>query len=229
MASVRRATNLEVEWIGTGEPGFDRPGVGARRGRRLLVLAAGVLAAVVAVAIVTDRAESARGAQVESPAVVTTSAEFRAWRVLTPLDGSRRDGWPRPMVSVGDDICFGFENDAIGAPVRPSLARCVDRAELPPLGPSQVVSLVTVRSGRDVWHVLMTAEPVSSIEFRTSADGRVDDDRIHVDGRIVAARLATAEPIVELAWTIGRTETRCAPPGDVALDGRFCPLPAFNR
>lgn len=218
--SVRTATGPSVEWIDAADAGRGRPTGSPLRAQRLAALIA--LAVIVAlVVLVVDRDGPLQGAQVDVPPYHLANAEDHEWRLLSTVDGSVRSGWPQPMISIGDEICFGFANEALVA--RPSLGRCVDRAAIGTLEDHQLASMLTVSSGFDAWHVLLFAAPVTSIEVRTSGGDRIGGDRIHVDGTTVALRLAVADPLGALTWKHGRLVVRCEPPADAVETGRLCP------
>lgn len=215
---MRTATNPAVEWI---DATTDEP----RRPGSLAAAAFVLLAVVVLVALLVDRDPPSSGSQVASVPVTLSSAAGRPWQLLPAVDGSTRDGWPRPMIASGVDVCFGFENLAFPPPPRPSLARCVDRAAIGRLDADQLVSLMTVRSGFDVWHVLLTGTPATAVDVRTVTGEPLDESRVHIEGPFVALRLPLSDPVDRLEWSAGRTVVRCVPPGDPNQDGRFCPAP----
>lgn len=219
--NVRTATNSDVEWIDARADEARRPRVTSGTAR-WLTTAGVVVVLVLVVAFGTNHDSPGAGTQLPSPAVAIASAEGRQWRRLPALDGSTREGWPHPMIAAGAEICFGFENDAIRPP-RPSLARCIDRGDVGELDEQRLVSLVTVRSGRDVWHVLWMSAPPVAFDLRTVDGSPIDEGRIHIDGAFVALRLAETEPVGELTWRVGRTTTRCVPAIDLNDTGRFCP------
>lgn len=225
---MSRRADLDIEWIGpdaalpladAAAPPADAP---MRRARRAAVMAMVVgLGVVVVVLAIGGGREPQAGTQEISPAVTIASGASQPWVALHTVDGSTRDGWPRPMIARGPDICFGFENFGV-APARPSLARCADLAGASP-DHDQLVSLMTIRSGLDVWHVLMMGAPVDSVELRTAAGGVIDGARIHIDDDIVALRLPTADAVMTMSWRSGGVVTMCDAPADAVATGRFCP------
>lgn len=131
------------------------------------------------------------------------------------------------MISRDEGFCFGFENDVFGEPPRPSLARCVDPSTLPPLDSHQIVSLMTIEAGVDVWHVIVVPRPLSKLAL-TSGDradiaALVAADRIHIDGEVAVLRLERSSNIYAIEWRSGRTGVRCVPSEDAVLTGLLCP------
>ena len=189
------------------------------RVRRVVTIGLIAGALLLVILILSDSTAAQPGTQPASPVVRIKAADTQQWSVLTPEDGTTRDGWPRPMLATGDEVCFGFENGAL-RPSRPSLARCVVIET--PLAPDEIISLVLVEAGLDVWHIVMTGTSVSSIELTTTSGTAVADGRIHIADDVVVLRLARDSPLREIAWTSGRTTVACEPLGDSIETGRFC-------
>lgn len=205
---------------GTVDPRADRP----RRARPLAALAVAVvvvLAVVVAIADRTDR----DGVQPASPEWGVRAADTQAWELFPTLAGTYRQGFPRPMVAVDGAVCFGLENTALGAPPRPSLARCVDRDRIPDVPEHGIVSLIANASGLDTWHILLAGASWDDPVLSTVGGATVPGDRIHIADRVVALRLEVAEPLATISWSIGRVRVHCDVPSDGHVTGRFCPAP----
>jgi hypothetical protein len=147
----------------------------------------------------------------------------RVWVELTPSNGQVREGWPPPMISRGELVCFGFGRLDFERPTRPTLARCVDAANIPDLPANGLVSLIMVEAGTDTWYLLAAGADVDSVTLTDRNGAAVDAERIHVDDELIALRLGRAVELSELSWIVGRTRMLCAPSPDAARTAEFCP------
>ncbi|MGI9645848.1 MAG: hypothetical protein ACR2O6_11120, partial [Ilumatobacteraceae bacterium] len=193
-----------------------------RRHPLVLVVAVAVVAAVVVFTVGGDDRPEESGEQLAGPTARIAGAGNRPWVEVIPQSGEPREGWPPPMIARGTEVCFGFGRVDFGPPTRPTLARCVEAAEIPEPPANGLVSLVVIDAGNDAWHLLLAGGDVDSAGL-TAADGtEIDPERVHVDGDLLALRLSRTVDLADLSWIVGRARIRCAPPAGAAVSGQFC-------
>lgn len=202
------------------EPAGDRPWI--RRHPLVVVAAVAVAVAIAVFAVGGGSRPEEPGQQLAGPTARIAGAGNRAWIELIPESGAPREGWPPPMIARGTEVCLGFGRVDFGPPTRPTLARCVEETAIPELPANGLASLVVVDAGADAWHLLATGGEVDSASVTDFRGNDIELERIHLDGDLVALRLARGVELSDLSWIIGRTRIRCAPPAGAAVSGRFC-------
>lgn len=195
-----------------------------RRTRRrigALILGALIVAGVALLALGGSPRPELDGVQRPSLDATVGDPGDREWVWLTPVDRSVREGFPVPMIARGEQVCFAFGRVDFDPP-RPSLSRCVQADEIPELQAEGLISLVVVRAGTDMWHLLSTGGELSSVRLAVGGGETIDEGRVHIDGELIALRLDTAETLTGMDWIIGRTRFVCTPAADAVETGDFC-------
>lgn len=168
------------------------------------------------------RGDTARdGVQVPSPLLRIGAAATGDWEVMAS-SGEPRDGFPQPLMRTADDICFGFSRvDFDRAEPAPSLARCIDRPQLPADG---FVLVAVVASGLESWHVIAFGTEVDAVYLELADGTRLDPGRVHLADSAVALRLPIEHTPAELRWSSPTVTYRCRPEVDAA-PGEWCEAP----
>jgi hypothetical protein len=162
------------------------------------------------------------GSQYRSPAVSIGDAESHQWTVLRNATGGSRPEFPRSLIAVDSQLCFGFERIDFGAPARPSLARCVERQALRGLGENSIASVFVVKTGLDTWHVVVFGDHPDAVSIVADDNVALAADRVFVGDAVIALRLANDAQVKSISWTVGRSRYLCRPASDAVVTGRFC-------
>jgi hypothetical protein len=160
------------------------------------------------------------GRQVEAPVVAIADPASRSWVPLVAVSGEVREGFPVPVLSDSDELCFGFGREDFSDPTRPTLARCADRSGLAPLDRTDMRPSITVKAGLDDWWVIEFGVPIDDIEVKFVGGESLSADRVHLDGDVAVVRLPTEFPVAEVSWRSGALRVGCEP--DEPEPGRFC-------
>jgi len=169
-----------------------------------------------------DGVDEQPGSQIRSPEVSIGDAESHRWTVLKNDADTNRADFPRSLIAADSQLCFGFERIDFGLPIRPSLARCVERETLRDLQEDSIASAFVIKTGLDTWHVIAFGSPID--EFTIVGDDNEDlaPDRIFLGDGVIVLRLANDIQIESMSWTVGRSRYLCRPAADVVDSGRFC-------
>jgi hypothetical protein len=195
----------------------------ARRGTGRFVALGTALGFIVAALMVLGYEPVLPGGQAAGPAAHIGRAPPGGWDAMPPsIAGDGRAGFPEPMVHTGPQLCVGFGRvDFPATQRRPSLARCVDTADLP-RSRNLLVVLDSTDSGLDTWHFLVVGGEVADVRAIVAGGDELDGARIHVGGPVIALRLADGTVFESLEWTTEFGRFRCDPPPDAWSTGTFC-------
>jgi hypothetical protein len=169
-----------------------------------------------------DGIDEQRGSQIRSPAASIGDAESHPWSVLDNEAGMSRPEFPRPLIAQDTRLCFGFERLDFGTPVRPSLARCVERETLRSLSENGIASIFVIKAGLDTWQEIASGAPLDAIDIVGADNTKVSAERIFIGDGVVAMRLPNDLRIKSVSWTVGRSRYRCDPSADAVHSGNFC-------
>ena len=186
-------------------------------------VAVGLVGVAVLAWIVLRADPPAAGSQRPGPEVSIAAAPTSGWEPMVSVGASRGEAYPDPMVWRGDRVCVGFGRvDFDVDDRRPSLARCVDRFATRSLDDGELMSLLMVESGPDMWHFVEVDSAVVGVSVELAEGGEVSADRIHVGGSTIGLRLEQGVDVDRIAWETASGTYHCATDPIVWETSIFC-------